>query len=228
MSYRDDLQASQARANALEQELAEARSKISELEGDKKNEALVRVGTNALARGSAGSPSAKRWLGAPTRLEFARDVEGEVPETSYTELVEAIRAALGSVGAVSTLPGSLAWSATNASNGLGPFVSVYITIRDGQTVIRAEEKVGNLAGAIYGGVGGGVGGGALFVPISVAIISPWLLPVALPLWLGGTYAVCRKLFRGRVKSRAERLETLIDELVAIAEKHIARADDGDS
>ena len=230
MSYRDDLEASQARADALEKELADARSKIAELEAPSK--ALVPRGSSALAvadasdamtRGAAGSPAARTWLGAPLRTEFIREVEGEIPESAYTELIEAIRTALDNVGSVSTLPGSLAWTADGPSNGIGPFVSVYFTMRDGRTRIRALEKYGGLAGVIFGAVGGGVGGGGIALPLSLAVISPMILPFSIPLWLGAAYYSCRRLYRSRVRVRAERLEALMDELAEISEKHIARA-----
>lgn len=219
MAYRDDLEASQARADALERELAEARDKISELE-EGPSQALVRTGPSALARGESGSPAARTWLGAPLRLEFIRELDGEIPESAYTEIVERIRSVLSTVGTVSILPGSLAWAATGPSSGVGAFVNIYITIRDGKTVIRGEEKLGNLAGALFGGVGGGVGGGGVMVPLSIAFVAPVLIVPAIALWLGGTYAVCRKLYRSRTGKRAERLESLIVDIAKIAEKHI--------
>ncbi len=223
MSYRDDLQASQARAAALEQELAEARSKIAELEGEK---ALVRVGRNALVRGSASSPATHTMLGAPTQLRYERELDGELPETAYTELVEAMRSALGNVGTVSTLPGSLAWATNVPYNGIGPFVNVRVTIRDGRTVIRADERLGNLGGVIFGAGGAGVGAGAgAGLVVALALVSPLTLPVAVPLFLGGIWMGCRALFRNRANARAERLEALVDDLVAISERHIAKAED---
>ena len=222
MSYRDDLQAAQARAEALEKELAETRSELAELKGEK---ALVRVGPKRVGARSASSPATYKALGGPTLLRYERELSGELPETAYTELVETMRSALSNVGTVSTLPGSLAWATNVPYNGIGPFVNVHITVRDGRTVIRADERIGNLAGVIFGAGGGGVGAGAgTGLVVGLAFVSPLILPVALPLWLGGVWMACRGLFRNRANARAERLETLIDDLAAIAERRIAEAE----
>jgi hypothetical protein len=108
---------------------------------------------------------------------------------------------------------------------MGPFVSVYITFRDGKTVIRADQRLGALAGGIFGGVGGGVGGGGIGGPIALGLINPLLVPIGLGIWLGGTYLACRSIYRGRVKRHAGRLQELVDELAAIAERRIAAATD---
>jgi hypothetical protein len=50
-----------------------------------------------------------------------------------------------------------------------------------------------------------------------------LVPIALPLWLGGSYLACRSLFRSRARTRAERLDTLLDDLVETCERHCADA-----
>ena len=221
MTYRDDLDAAQARAVALESELAEARAHIDRLEGKSSSQALVKVGDQALATSREEYPTSSKWLGAPSSLKLVRELDGEVPDTAYSELVETIRRVLRNVGTVSVLTGSLAWSANTPGNGVGPFIDVYFTIRDGRTTIRIDERLGNLAGGIFGGIGAGVGVGGIMAPISTLWITPLLVPFAIPLWLGGTYFACRKLYRGRVKARAKKLTELLDELVDISERRIA-------
>lgn len=229
MSYRDDLDASQARVAALETELAEARAQIDKLEGKAPSQALVKVDDQALlATSRAAHPTSSKWLGAPASLKLERVLDGEIPESAYADLIEAIRHALRNVGTVSVLPGSLAWSANTPGNGVGPFVDVYFTIRDGQTTIHIDEKLGNLAGGIFGGVGAGVGIGGLMAPISTLWIAPILVPFAIPLWLGGTYVACRKLYRNRAKARVKKLDTLLERLVAISERRIAEHAQADS
>lgn len=221
MSYRDELDAAHARADALSRELATAREKLDQLE-NQESQALVPVGSNALlARADASSPSARRWLGAPHRIELSRTIEGELPEAAYVELIELIRRRLNNVGATTVLPGSLAWTAHVTHNGVGPLVNLYVTIRGGRTTIRMDEKLTNLAGGIYGGVGGGVGlGVGTAIPVGVGLLSPLLLPVVIPLWLGGTYYACRRLYRRSAKKRAAKLEQLLDDLVELSQRHI--------
>jgi hypothetical protein len=218
MTYRDDLEAAQSRIVALEKELDEERSK---------SQALVKAksGPSALVRSASGSSSAQKWLGAPTKLELERELEGELPESAHTELVECIRRKVETVGTTTVLPGSLAWSAGTHHKSTGPFVNVYISWRDSKTIIRVDDKLGNLAGALYGGIGGGVGGGGIMLPIAAAFVSPWLLPITIPAWLGANYVVCRRLYRASSSKRAERLEQLLDELAEIARRHQDAASD---
>ncbi|MCG8425366.1 MAG: hypothetical protein MJE77_46395 [Proteobacteria bacterium] len=228
VTYRDDLDATRARADALERELARARAEIAELKGETAlapvpDRAMVPGRGEVLERVSASGPGAQRWLGAPIRMKLGRVIEGELPEASYAELVEIIREAIGEPGTTSILPGSLTWTSAAMSNSMGSLLSIYVSVRDGVTTIRADEKLGHLAGAIYGGIGGGVGGGGFILPFAVMFINPLLLGITLPTWLGGTYLVCRKLYRQRALFRAERLETLMDRLAGLAERAIAEA-----
>ncbi len=229
VAYRDELEAAQARAESLERELAHARSELAVVRGGE-SQALARRGATELARSGGAlqrstddGKAARRWLGAPTLLTYSRTVEGEIPESSYTELVETMRDSLRSVGTTTVLPGSLAWATMAQQNGVAPTVNIYITARDGQTKIRAEQKLGNLAGGIFGGVGGGLGGGGIMAPIAVAWVAPVLVPLALVAWLGGTYAGCRVLYRSRARKHADKLEALLEDLAAIAARQIARA-----
>jgi hypothetical protein len=129
---------------------------------------------------------------------------------------------MGAVGVTTVLPGSLAWVTQPGHNSIGPSVNVYFTSRDGTTTIRVEQKLSALVAGIYGGVGGGAGGGAVILPAAaVAVLSPVLIPIAVVAWLGGTYAVCRGLFRNRARQHAARVEKLLADLVRIAEKRIA-------
>jgi hypothetical protein len=216
VGYREELEAAQARADALEQELADTKGQLEQ----EQSKALVLRSDTSLAQVDAGSPAARRWLGAPTRIETKRTLEGEIPEEAHTDLIETIRQRLGQVGGTTVLPGSLAWAADTHKNGIGPNINVYITVRNGKTEIRADERMGQLAGAIYGGVGGGVGGGGIALPLMAAAINPLLLLVSLPIWLGGSYAGCRYLYKRSVRRRTRRLEELMEELVGVAKGYL--------
>lgn len=227
MAFRSDLDAAHARVRALEQELAEAQAEL-EQHREKTQQALVPVGKQALARSEAQSDAANRWLGAPSTLAYSRTLEGDLPESAHTELVETMRKVLGMVGTTTVLPGSLAWACMPPHNGMGPSVNIYVSYGEGSTTIRVDRKLVNLAGGIFGGVGGGVGGGGLVLPLMSMIVSPLLAPVAVGAWLGGTYWVCRKLYRSRAEVHAKSLEELLDDLAEIAKKHIERWKDATS
>jgi len=225
VTYRDDLDAAHARIESLETELALVKRERTDAGGPGTALERVAAADQALVRGDAGGKAARRWLGAPAQLRFERELEGEVPVDAHTELVEKMRRAFGSAGQTTVLPGSLAWCIVGSSNSLTPTVNIYVTSRRGRTRITLEQRLGQTAGAIYGGVGGGVGGGGVMLPIAAAMLSPFLVPVAIVGWLGGVYGVCRKLYKSRARVHARRLDQLLDELAELCADAIARAAD---
>lgn len=230
VTYRDELEAAQSRADALERELSDARDKIASLEG-KKTGAVREGNETALAIRGPGAlerVGSHRWMGSPMRLELDYVLEGEMPESGYTELVEVVRKAFGNVGQVTLLPGSLTWSSTPTQGStINPYVTLYVTVRDRRTRIVLEERLGMLAGGIYGGIGGGIGGGGIMLPIAVAWANPVLLAFSLPAWIGGISYLCFKMYRSQARKRAARFERLADRLVEIAERHIAAAEENE-
>jgi hypothetical protein len=217
--YRDDLEAAQARIADLERQLALVRAEL-EASREQRSQALVLAERGALAaRGDTRERSpATRWLGAPVRLAFSRRVSGELPTSAHIEIIELVRERVGEVGAVSQLEGSLAWTTTANQRGVGPFITVTVTSRDGATAIRVEERLGNLAGAVYGGIGGGVGGGALGLPIMAAVFLGPVGALAIPAWLGGWWLGVRAIYRRAARQRAERLQALTEELAAVVDR----------
>jgi hypothetical protein len=204
VSYRDELQAAQARIESLERELATTRDELSG------SRALVRLEPQEIARRERRQRRARRWLGGPTSLEIERIVEVATPESSYSQIVDYLSRKLEISGQISVLPGRFEWTSTVAQGSLGPAVAVTVTTADGRTSVRARERLANTIGAIYGGVGGGLGGGAIIAPIGLFALSPILGIIGLPLWVGGTYALCRRLFRRSVQKREARLEEAIE------------------
>ena len=207
MTYRDDRDADQARIAALEGELAHAKQRIAELEGNRA-QALVLASKSALAKSTAS----RRWLGAPTKLELARRFEGTYPLDHFEDLIETIREHTGDRGRTELLRSSFAWWPSTSERGLQPFTSVTVTVKDGATTLTVADRLSGLAGAIYGGGGGGVGGGLMMVPIGATIVAPYLAPVFFAGWFGAIYAGCRALYRRSARKRAERLQTLFDRL----------------
>jgi len=222
VAYRDELEAAQARARALEQELDEARARIDQLEG-RRSKALVKRQTADLARTDVGS-NYSAWAAGPTRIRFEADIEGEVPEEAYQELVEIMRRSVGAIGNASTLGRSLAWSATPQHGAPDRMVLVTIDSRNQRTVIRVEEQLSILLGRIYGGVLGGVGGGGVMLPILVGLGYPPLIPFALAAWFGGVFGICRKAYAKRARARQEQLSELLDDLVLACRDEISASE----
>jgi hypothetical protein len=222
VAYRDELEAAQARADALERELEEARTRIEKLEG-RRSTALARRGETGLARSGADS-SYSAWAAGPTKLRFETEIDGEVPERAYQELVEVMRRSVGAIGNASTLGKSLSWSATPQHGSADRMVLVTVDSRRGRTVIRVEEQLSILLGRIYGGVLGGVGGGGIMLPILAGLAYPPMIPITLAAWLGGVFGICRKAYAKRARARQQQLGDLFDELVALCEQEIEDAE----
>jgi len=159
------------------------------------------------------------FLGAPHILQFERVIEGEVPESEYPELVEEIRATLGTIGEIDTLARSLTWR-TPTAQGIRQ-VSVTVRPRAGRTTIRIQERLGNLAGGLYGGIMGGAGGGGSSIVLGVGIGAagaPVIVALGLVgLIVGGSYALARTIFKANVRSKTAELGGLIERLA----QHVA-------
>jgi hypothetical protein len=222
MSYRDDRDADQARIAALETELAAAKKRIDELEGNR-SQALVLAGGGALATAGASQPAAQKWLGAPTELGFSRTFGAEFPKDRFEDLVDAIREITGDRGTTELMRSSVSWSSSTSEKSIGPFINVVVTVKNGVTKLEVRDRLGQLAGGIFGGVGGGVGGTAIIAPIAATVAMPLLAPVAFAAWLGGTYWGCRALYKRSAKKRAMRLQAVFDKVLAAVEHEMQTA-----
>jgi len=199
VTYRDDRDADQARIEALEGDLVVANKRIAELEG-RREQALV------LASASTPTTAAKRWFGAPLQLEFERTFEGAFPAEKFEELVENIRDITRDRGRTELMKSSVAWWSSATERGIGPFTCVTLTVKDGKTILRVTDKLGQLAGAMYGGLWGGIGGGGLAAPIFATIALPVLAPVFFGAWIGGTFGLARTIYKRQAKKRAQKLQ----------------------
>jgi hypothetical protein len=199
VAYREDRDADQARIEALEGELALAKQQIAQLEG-RKEQALV------LASERANRSASQRWFGAPLDLELEHAFEGAFPADKFEDLIEHIREITRDRGRIELLKNSVAWWSSASERGIGPFTCVTVTVKDGKTIVRVTDKLGQLAGATFGGIGGGVGGGGVAAPIFATIAIPLLAPLFFGAWLGGSYVLARTIFKRGAKRRAQRLQ----------------------
>jgi uncharacterized membrane protein len=154
-------------------------------------------------------------IGGPTKILFERVVEGELPETEYSALVEEIRRVVGQVGMVSQLGRSFSWS---TARGLASRrdLEVAVSVRGGRTRIAVQESLGQLAGAVFGGIGGGMGGGGMGPIMGGSVIG-----VIVPLWLGATFLTARTVYSRTSRKRERELELLADRLAATVREVVA-------
>jgi len=163
------------------------------------------------------------WTGASNALEYEAIVDGEMSEREFDRLVESIRRALGDVGLVTAVGRSLAWSSTDQNRK----VNVSVHIRDGQTTIRASERLaplaGQLFGGIMGGVGGGIGGSTVGSIMAASRGGEPMLAIAAALGIVvATYGTARFAFRRTSRKRGQTLQALVAQLAEDTRAAIAR------
>ena len=220
MTYRDDRDADRARIEALEAELAQAKTRVSELEG-RREQALVLASGGALVQGQKSASGT--WLGAPIKLQLSREFPGAFPVDRFEDLIEPCRTIVGDTGRTEILKSSMTWSTAANPKGIGPFLVVTVSVREGVTRLAVDDRLGQAAGAIYGGVGGGVGGGTLMAPIGLGIlIGPVAVPLLIAGWLGATWWGCRKIYQRIARRRATLMQQVFDALVKDIDAAIAK------
>ena len=104
-----------------------------------------------------------------------------------------------------------------------PGRQLFITFRPGagQTVIRFEENLKQVAGAYFGGFMGGLGGGTVGVWMGIGMGLLHSVPATIALGataIGSSYALARGLLRRQFRTRSTELEGLADRLVATIEE----------
>ena len=156
--------------------------------------------------------------GAPTRLQFERIIDGEVPDSEYGMLVEEIRRTFGMSGVITTLGRTLSWtSAVRPAERRN--VSVSIIPRNGVTTIRIDEPLGGVTTAVFGGLVGAGGGGGALLTLGLVMGATGLISVAAPFAVSVAcvgYLGARAVFHTVVNRRIRELRLLLDRLSAFA------------
>lgn len=172
----------------------------------------------------AGAPGlGARLAGEHTTLAQEAVVPGELPDSGFERMVAVIQRVSREHGQPSLLGRSLTWRGETASKSRS--LQVVVSSRRGETHIRVEERLTQLAGQVFGVSVGGVGstlGMAVGLPIAIEVLGSTLLAVAFPAgalalsWLGG-----REIYRAIVGKRRKVLAELLDQLTREAESCIA-------
>lgn len=181
----------------------------------------VRRAASELAAGSRPSSFWSRVAGASLALSFERTVDVEIEASGFEELVPLMQTESLGQGSASVVGRTLTWTSRSDTNTSSQ--QVVVATGSGETVIRAEERLGGMAAALHGGLIGGVGGGVGIgggVALAASMGSA-VLGVAIPLGvIGLSYAGARWIFSFEVGMRRERLETLVGRLAERVE-HLA-------
>lgn len=185
--------------------------------------ALLRKAAHELDGARTGAPppagGGSLFLGAPHSVEFERVVPGEAPSQLLEALVPLIQRAAGGMGQPSLMGRTLTWTSSDPQRT--SILQVSVSARRGKTHIMAQERFGNLAGALFGGLMGGLGMGAgvpLGLGVGLGALGSGLVGAFLSsAVLGGSYLLARSLFRRRVQRRIRDLKGLMEDLVATVE-----------
>lgn len=161
--------------------------------------------------------------GGPIKIRLERTVLGELSENAMAELVPAIQMAADAPGQASTVGKTLTWSSGGHQNTRS--MQVLIACKDGETLIRLEERLGNLVGGLFGGVvgGGGIGTASILGPLIGATTGSAILTGgAVVVGLGGAYALARAIFRAKSAARRRALDKLMFAIVERIEQSVAK------
>jgi hypothetical protein len=166
---------------------------------------------------------AERLAGAPMSIVIERTVPGELPPERFDAIIPLIQRATEGQGTASAVGKTLTWSSRTDANTAAQ--QVLVAARDGQTLIRVEDRFSSLAGGLFGGVVGGVGigaglgaGGAL-----AGILGSVALAIALPISvIGASYAGARAYYVRTVRRREAAAARLVDEIATYAAGETAR------
>ena len=194
---------------------------LAELEGIAKeaglDPVLIRQAAREIDRPAAARPAP--LLGAPTRLIAERSAEGELSEELWGQMVGEVQRTLGAAGHASQVGRTRTWSV------IGPMgapslraVTLTVVSQDGQTTFRAEEPIGQLAGALFGGLMGGLGGGGLgaALGIGLGVFHSGAVGAGLALaQVAGSYGLARTIYTRTAQSRLRALDELLDRLAAL-------------
>jgi hypothetical protein len=180
----------------------------------------------AAAEMASGARAAEGWeMVTGERLTVVREavVAGELDQEGFERVVEAIQVNARETGQPSLLGRTLTWQAETA--GKTRTVQVIVTSRDGETHIRAAERLHQMASGLFAGTVVGVTAGVglgVGLPVALTALASPLLAVAFPLGVSGlTLVGCRQIYRRIVRGRDNALSTLVDAVVEAAGAAIA-------
>lgn len=155
-------------------------------------------------------------VGDALTVVFEHTVPGELSEGGFERVLAAIQMAAHDHGQPSLLGRTLTWQSETPTKSRS--LMVVVSARDGETRIRVEERLHQLAGQLFGGLmaGGGLGVGlGVGLPIGIEVLGSALFAVAAPLGIVGVAAVlAREVYRRNVRNRRRVLGDLADRIVA--------------
>lgn len=140
-------------------------------------------------------------------------VPGELDPASYDDISAEIHRQLGMSGVLEVGGRVISWS-----NPLGRSVRVSIVAREGRSLIRVDERLGELGGGLFLGMGlplafAGLG---LIIPICIVVLAaPLLILPCFLAWVALSFGLARTIFNNVARQRDPQLQALADGLAEI-------------
>lgn len=181
--------------------------------------AAVRLAAEEVTRGEAERGIGERLLGGPSTLRYVFEVDGELTQEDHEALLAVVQRGLDVSGTLTVAGRTFSWHATGPNRS----ITVQVAPVRGKSVVRIEERLGNLIGGIYGGVGGGIGGS--LVPLAgfagATLFGPAGVVAAVVGSLAASYLGTRAIYGGITKRRKRALDALAADLRATLEEVLA-------
>jgi hypothetical protein len=153
-------------------------------------------------------------IGVPTRLMFERAVQGEMDDDAWEATVLEAQRLCGQVGQASQVGRTRSWTMLGGMGQAGTrAVSLSATVQNGRTIIRVDESLKQLAGALFGGLIGGLGGGTISLTIGIGrgvYHSPAVAATLALSMFGVSYTLARSFLARSARRRAAELAMILD------------------
>ncbi len=188
------------------------------------NPANLRRAAQELDTGHTGPSEWAALLGEELTLAFERVVPGEIPDRGFEDVVAIIQQSAFEHGQPSLLGRTLTWQTETATKTRS--LQVVVSSRGGETHIRVEERLHQLAGGLFGGITAGVGAGVgvgVGLPVGIVTLGSALFAVAFPLGIATiSFIGARAIYRTIVARRRRILGDLLERVTrAVSDSVVA-------
>jgi len=177
---------------------------------------------------TSGSPEGwEHLLGEKVTLVRQAVVPGELDEEGFERVLATIQIVARDHGQPSLLGRTLTWQAETSSKSRS--IQIVVSSRNGETHIRAEERLHQMAAGLFAGTTAGFGVGvgvAVGFPVGLEVLGSALFAAAFPVGtIGLTLIAVRQIYRAVVRKRRSVLTTLVERVAdetaaAIAERSL--------
>lgn len=181
---------------------------------------------------SRGDEPTSRWsavMGAAPTILLERTVPAELSSPGLESIVVEIQRGVGVLGQPSLVGNTLTWRSRTPNNTRS--LQVVVASREGETYIRVEEELNQLAGSLFGGLMGGVGCGVGFgvgMGVGFGALGSALFAFTFPAGaIAASYLAARTAFSTTARARKRALQDLIQRLAdAVTDVARERIPDG--